>query len=82
MAEQDALTAYVAERFAELRAAHGWSLDDLAARASLHRTSLGLIERGKRGMTLDTAARVADALGVSLGALVLEGEQARQQARE
>lgn len=74
----DALTAFVAARFAELRAAQGWSLEELASRADLHRTSLGLIERGKRGMTLATAARLASALGTSLGAVVLEGEASNQ----
>ncbi len=75
MPEQDALTTYVAARLQELRLIRGWSLEELAERAQLHRTSLGLIERGMRGMTLATASRLAAALDVKLSSLVAEGEQ-------
>ncbi len=75
MPEPDTLTAHVASRLAQLRVAKGWSLEELAVRAGLHRTSLGLIERGRRGMTLDTAYRLATALDVRLSSLVREGEE-------
>ncbi len=78
MHEQDALTTYVAARFHELRVHRGWSLDELAGRADLHRTSLGLIERGKRGMTLETASRLASALEVRLSSIVQAGEESLQ----
>lgn len=51
------------------------SLAALAERAGLHRTSLGLIERGERHLTLTSAKRLADALGCSLGQLVQDAEK-------
>ena len=75
MTSLDAITSVVAEQLATLRRERGWSLDDLAARADLHRTSLGLIERGKRGMTLGTAYRLATALEVSLADVLRRAEE-------
>ncbi len=65
-----ALMALVAEQMAGLRRERGWSLEDLADRAGLHRTTLGLVERGKRGLTLDSAARLARALDTPLSEVV------------
>ena len=45
-------TPAVVEAIARLRREAGLTLEDLADRAGLHRTSLGLIERGERGLTL------------------------------
>ncbi len=42
--------------------------------AGIHRTSLGLIERGKRGMTLDVASHLAAALDTRLSKLVAAAE--------
>lgn len=48
----------------------GLSQEALAVGASLHRTEIGLVERGERGVRLETAIKLAGALGVSLGELV------------
>jgi transcriptional regulator with XRE-family HTH domain len=58
----------VAERFgqnlARLRERAGVTQEDLAFRASLHRTEIGLLERGGRIPRVDTLAKLAGALGV------------------
>jgi transcriptional regulator with XRE-family HTH domain len=59
----------VAERFgANLvhhRLAADLSQEDLSFRASLHRTEIGLLERGVRVPRIDTLAKLAGALGVA-----------------
>jgi transcriptional regulator with XRE-family HTH domain len=58
----------------ELREAEGHSLGELARRAELHRTSVGLALRGERGLTLASADALARACGQTLSALVLRAE--------
>lgn len=57
----------------------GLSQETLAERASIHRTYVGMLERGERTPTIDVAAQLAGALGLPLDALVAEaqGEYAR-----
>ena len=66
----------VAERFGEnlsrLRERAGVTQEEVAWRASLHRTEIGLLERGGRIPRIDTLAKLAGALGV-LPAELLEG---------
>lgn len=63
----------VAKRFgANLAAARersGVTQEELAFRASLHRTEIGLLERGGRLPRIDTLAKLAGALGVEPGTL-------------
>jgi transcriptional regulator with XRE-family HTH domain len=63
----------VAERFgvnlARLRDRAGITQEELAFRASLHRTEIGLLERGGRLPRIDTLAKLAGALEVEPGAL-------------
>jgi transcriptional regulator with XRE-family HTH domain len=63
----------VAKRFgtnlARLRERSGITQEELAFRASLHRTEIGLLERGGRLPRIDTLAKLAGALGVEPGAL-------------
>lgn len=58
----------VAERFGEnLRRARrrvGLSQEQLAVRASLHRTEIGLLERGGRVARIDTLIQLAGAMSV------------------
>jgi transcriptional regulator with XRE-family HTH domain len=42
----------------------GLSQEELAFRAALHRTEIGLLERGARVPRIDTLAKLAGALGV------------------
>ena len=64
----------VAEHFGEnLRRARkqaGFSQEELAVRASLHRTEIGLVERGERSVLLETAIKLAGAAEVPLADLI------------
>lgn len=66
----DSLAREVSAVIARLRKEAGWTLEELADRSGLHRTSLGLIERGERSMTLSSASAVADALDTQLSVIV------------
>ena len=55
---------------AELRRQRGWSLEDLADEAGRHRTYFGLVERGERHLSVASAYRAAEALGISLSDLI------------
>ena len=69
------LSLAVGQLISELRQQKGWSVEVLADKADLHRTSVGLIERGRRGVTVAVAARIAVALNVRLSDLVRNAEQ-------
>jgi transcriptional regulator with XRE-family HTH domain len=45
--------------------------EELAVRASLHRTEIGLVERGERSVLLETAIKLAGAAGVPLADLIV-----------
>ena len=45
----------------------GISQEELAARAGLHRTYIGMIERAEKNITLENIAKVCKALGLSIG---------------
>src|SRR5262249_15792499 len=45
----------------------GWSQEDLAARAELHRTYVSDVEAGKRNPSLQSMQRLAAALGATIG---------------
>lgn len=66
----------VALRFGEnlrrLRRREGLSQEGLAVRASIHRTEVGNLERGKRIPRIDTLIRLAGAMAIPPGEL-LEG---------
>ena len=54
----------VAASIPRLRHKNGWSQEELGARARLHRTYIGAIERCEENITLRTLDQLADALGV------------------
>ncbi|MCR9078965.1 MAG: helix-turn-helix domain-containing protein [Hyphomonadaceae bacterium] len=49
--------------------ARGWSQEELADRAGLHRTYISAVERAVRNPTLTVIARIAKALKVSMAEL-------------
>ena len=57
-------------RVRQLREARGWSQEDLAEKADLHRTYVSGIERGTRNPTLTVLARIAGGLGMTLDELL------------
>jgi transcriptional regulator with XRE-family HTH domain len=70
MAQDSDLDGLVRKRIRGLRAARGWSLDDLAARCYLSPSTLSRIETGHRRIALDQLAPIARALGTTLDQLV------------
>jgi len=64
----------LAERFGENLRRHrrraGLSQEAVGLHADLHRTEIGLLERGERTPRIDTAVKVAGALDVDLGDLL------------
>jgi len=49
----------------EKRFALGLSQEDLAEKAGVHRTYVGMVERAEKNITLQNIERIAKALGVS-----------------
>lgn len=66
----------VARQFGEnLRAVRrqaGLSQEEVGFRASLHRTEIGLLERGARVPRIDTLVKLASALGVRIDCALLQ----------
>jgi transcriptional regulator with XRE-family HTH domain len=70
MTQDGDLDGLVRQRIRGLRAARGWSLDDLAARCYLSPSTLSRIETGHRRIALDQLAPIARALGTTVDQLV------------
>jgi len=56
------------------RVARGLSQEELAARAGVHRTYVGMIERAEKNITLANIEKFAKALGVPIVMLLNSGE--------
>jgi len=56
------LSMGLADAVRRLRAAAGYSQEAFAAKAGLHRTFMGAVERGKTNVSLETLERIAGAL--------------------
>ncbi|MEP3847721.1 MAG: helix-turn-helix transcriptional regulator [Paracoccaceae bacterium] len=53
-----------------LRQSKGWSEEEFAHEAGLHRTYVSDLERGARNPTISVVDKLAVALGVNVGALL------------
>ncbi len=62
-----------ARNLRRLRMEQGLTQEELAARAGMHRTFIGAVERGDRNASLRTVQRLADALGVEPQVLLSAG---------
>ena len=51
------------------------TLEQLADKASVHRTTIGLLEKGERTPSVGIAAQISDALGIPLSDLLQKAEQ-------
>ncbi len=71
MALQDA----VGRRIRELRKAKGFSQEDFADHCGLHRTFMGTLERGESNISLETLAKVAKGLEITMSELLKGIEQ-------
>lgn len=76
-----ALSPWLSTTIRRRRTAAGLSQEELADRASLHRTYVSLVERAKRNLTVDALDRIALGLGVSASALLAEAERSRSRGR-
>ncbi len=70
MAADDAVAARFGENLIRCRRRVGLSQEELGVRASLHRTQIGLLERGLRLPRIDTLIKLAGALEVSAADLL------------
>ncbi len=57
------------------RSAMNISQEELAFRAGLHRTYIGMVERAERSISLQNAKKIADALNVKLDTLLNNGKE-------
>lgn len=57
-----------------LRLDQGLTLEELADRANVHRTTVGLLERNERSPSVSVASQLANALGYSLSDLLAKSE--------
>lgn len=62
------------------RTAKKLSKQELAQKAGLHQTYIGMIERGVSNPSLDTAHAIAEALGVPFSKLIIEAEAEMRRA--
>jgi transcriptional regulator with XRE-family HTH domain len=58
------------EKVREERLKKGLSQEDLAARAGVHRTYIGMIERAEKNITLESIQKIARALDLPLDELM------------
>ena len=76
MKQEADLDALIRQRIRGLRAARGWSLDDLARRCHLSPSNLSRIETGHRRIALDQLIPIARALGTTLDQLAESADDA------
>jgi len=67
----------IAQRLKELRAARGWSLEDLAGHSGVSRAMISRIERHESSPTAGLLAKLSDALGTTLSALMTDAQAPR-----
>ena len=72
-AAQAPIRRRVARSIRLYRLIRGWTQEDLAEAAGLHRTYIGSIERGERNIGLDSLERLARALSVPAADLLRSG---------
>jgi transcriptional regulator with XRE-family HTH domain len=58
------------ERIRDLRSAAGWSQESFADHCGLHRTAIGLYERGERDPKLSTLRTIAKGLNITVSELL------------
>lgn len=63
--KKDVLVAF-GKRVREQRLKLGMSQEELAARAGVHRTYIGMLERAEKNITLENIVKVCKALGLTM----------------
>lgn len=69
--EVESARALLALNVVRLRNRRGWSQEELAFEAGLHRTFIAHVERQARNISIDNVERIADALGVPIATLLI-----------
>ena len=66
------MTVYqkLATKIRKLRSQKGWSQEELADRAGLHRTYISHLENGKRQISVETLCKIAAGFGISSSELI------------
>jgi len=72
-----ALRAKLGRAVRRLRRAAGYSQESFADKCKLHRTYMGSVERGETNISLDNLERIARALNLSAGQLLVDAEKER-----
>jgi transcriptional regulator with XRE-family HTH domain len=62
----------LAKNIKRYRTERGWSQEDLALEAELHRTFVAHVESCRRNISLDNIQKIASALGVTVAELFTE----------
>ncbi len=72
-----ALRTKLGRAIRRLRREAGYSQESFADRCGVHRTYMGAVERGETNISLDNLERIAKALSLTAGQLLLEAEKER-----
>jgi len=72
-----ALRAKLGRAVRRLRQGAGFSQESFADKCGVHRTYMGAVERGETNISLDNLERIARALNMSAGQLLVEAEKER-----
>jgi len=57
------------KRIKENRLKRNLSQEDLAAKANMHRTYIGMVERGEKNITISNLKKISDALEIDISVL-------------
>ena len=63
---KDKILKHFGDRVKKLRLQKGWTQEELANRAGLHRTYIGSIERSERNVSLINIEKIAKALNINV----------------
>lgn len=72
-----ALRARLGRAIRRLRRSAGFSQESFADKCGVHRTYMGSVERGETNISLDNLERIAKALSLTAGQLLIEAEKER-----
>ena len=74
-AQENGLVMVFAGNVRRLRAERGLSQEELAEAAGVHRTYIGMLERGEKNVTIYNIERIATALCVRPSCLLMKAEE-------